>query len=109
MRADHCAGGWPDRRGWLTVESIECSPTTERTATMSTDLTFLLVHGSWHDGSCWSAVAEQLGNVGFPSLTPTLPGHHAAGDRSHVTHDDYVRTVVAALDAAPSPVVLVGH
>jgi pimeloyl-ACP methyl ester carboxylesterase len=76
---------------------------------MNTDLTFLLVHGSWHDGSCWSAVAEQLGNAGFPSLTPTLPGHHAAGDRSRVTHDDYVRTVVAALDAAPGPVALVGH
>jgi pimeloyl-ACP methyl ester carboxylesterase len=61
------------------------------------------------NGSCWLAVAEQLGNAGFPSPTPTLPGHHAAGDRSHVTHDCYVRTVVAALDAAPGPVVLVGH
>jgi pimeloyl-ACP methyl ester carboxylesterase len=82
---------------------------TERTATMNTDLTFLLVHGSWHDGSCWSAVAEELSSAGFPSLTPTLPGHYADGDRSRVTHDDYVRTVVAALDAAPGPVVLVGH
>jgi pimeloyl-ACP methyl ester carboxylesterase len=76
---------------------------------MSTDLTFLLVHGSWHDGSCWSAVAEQLGAAGFAWLAPTLPGHHAAGDRSHVTHDDYVGTVVAALDATTGPVVLVGH
>src|SRR5215467_1799439 len=106
MRANRSAGGWPDRRGCLTVESIERSPATERIATMSTDLTFLLVHGSWHDGSCWAAVAEQLGSAGFPSLTPTLPGHHAAGDRSHVTHDDYERTVVAAVDAAPGPVVL---
>lgn len=76
---------------------------------MNADLTFLLVHGSWHDGGCWSAVAEQLSNAGFPSLTPTLPGHDADGDRSRVTHDDYVRTVVAALDSAPGPVVLVGH
>ena len=76
---------------------------------MTTDLTFLLVHGSWHDGSCWAAVAEQLAGAGYPSLAPTLPGHCAAGDRSHVTHDDYVQTVVAALDAAPGQVVLVGH
>ena len=40
---------------------------------MSTDVTFLLVHGSWHDGSCWSAVAEQLNSAGFPSLAPTQP------------------------------------
>ena len=76
---------------------------------MSTDLTFLLVHGSWHDGSCWSAVAERLADAGFASISPTLPGHHAAGERSRVTHDDYVDTVVAALDAAPGEVVLVGH
>jgi len=39
---------------------------------MSTNPTFLLVHGSWHDGSCWSAVAERLNDAGFPTLTPTL-------------------------------------
>jgi pimeloyl-ACP methyl ester carboxylesterase len=76
---------------------------------MATDLTFLLVHGSWHDGGCWSAVAEELRSAGLRALNPTLPGHYADGDRSRVTHDDYVGTVVAALDAAPGPAVLIGH
>jgi len=77
---------------------------------VSTDLTFVLVHGSWHQGTCWSAVASRLADAGFPSLTPTLPGHGTTDDRrGSVTHDDYVASVEAAVEAAPGPVVLVGH
>src|SRR5262249_60565661 len=76
---------------------------------MSTEPTFLLVHGSWHDGGCWSAVAERLSDHGFRSLTPTLAGHGTHDDRGRVTHDDYVSSVLAALDVESSPVVLVGH
>jgi len=76
---------------------------------MRTNSPFLLVHGSWHDGSCWSAVAEYLGDAGFRSLTPTLAGHNSHDDRRGVTHDDYVSSVLAALDAASEPAVLVGH
>jgi pimeloyl-ACP methyl ester carboxylesterase len=76
---------------------------------MSTNPTFLLVHGSWHDGGCWSAVAEHLSVAGFASLTPTLAGHNTRDDRGHVTHDDYVSSVLEALDGASDPVVLVGH
>jgi pimeloyl-ACP methyl ester carboxylesterase len=76
---------------------------------MSTDPTFLLVHGSWHDGGCWSAVAEHLRDAGFPSLTPTLAGHNGDDDRGRVTHDDYVSSVLAEIDATSDSVVLVGH
>src|SRR5262245_47288139 len=76
---------------------------------MSTNPTFLLVHGSWHDGSCWSAVAERLNDAGFPTLTPTLAGHNAHDHRGRVTHDDYVSSVLEALDVESYPVVLVGH
>jgi pimeloyl-ACP methyl ester carboxylesterase len=76
---------------------------------MSTNPTFLLVHGSWHDGSCWSAVAERLNDAGFPTLTPTLTGHNAHGHRGRVTHDDYVSSVLEALDTVLDPVALVGH
>jgi pimeloyl-ACP methyl ester carboxylesterase len=71
--------------------------------------TFLLVHGSWHDGDCWSQVRMHLGAAGHHSLAPTLPGHARDDDRAGVTHDDYVATVVAALDSQVGPVVLVGH
>src|SRR5262249_52424410 len=81
----------------------------ERIPAMSTDPTFLLVHGSWHDGACWSAVAGHLRDAGFRSLTPTLVGHDTDGNRGRVTHDDYVSSVLAELDAVPDAVVLVGH
>ena len=76
---------------------------------MNGDLTFLLVHGSWHVGSCWSAVADHLREAGFPVSTPTLAGHGIDCHRERVTHDDYVRSVVDELDATDGQVVLVGH
>src|SRR5262249_37998576 len=82
---------------------------TVRIPAMSTDPTFLLVHGSWHDGGCWSAVAEHLRDAGFPSLTPTLAGHNGDDDRRRLTRDAYVSSVLEELDAALDAVVLVGH
>ena len=49
--------------------------------TLSTVPTLVLVHGSWHDGSCWSPVQEQLAEAGVRSIAPTLPGHGAGDDR----------------------------
>src|SRR5262249_9740129 len=40
--------------------------------------------------------------------TPTLAGHGVGCDRD-VTHDDYVRSVIAELDRLPGEIVLVGH
>jgi pimeloyl-ACP methyl ester carboxylesterase len=76
---------------------------------MNTDLTFVLVHGSWHNGACWSSVAGHLHDAGIPTLNPTLAGHHGDDDRRAVTHDDYVASVLHALDSVAGPVVLVGH
>jgi pimeloyl-ACP methyl ester carboxylesterase len=72
------------------------------------DLTFVLVHGSWHTGGSWSAVAAHLRDAGFASVSPTLAGH-SPNDTGAVTHDDYTRSVLAALDATEGPVALVGH
>jgi pimeloyl-ACP methyl ester carboxylesterase len=71
--------------------------------------TLILVHGSWHDGSSWSAVQEQLAAVGVRSIAPTLPGHGAGEDRLAVSHRDYVSCVLAEFDAVQGPVALVGH
>ena len=76
---------------------------------MSVRPTFVLVHGSWHDGECWSQVRRHLTAAGHRSVAPTLPGHAPGEDRAVVTHDDYVTAVAAALDPVRGPVVLVGH
>jgi pimeloyl-ACP methyl ester carboxylesterase len=71
--------------------------------------TLILVHGSWHTGSCWSRVQRELTAAGVPSTAPTLTGHGPADDRSRVTHDDYVASVISALDDVSGTAVLVGH
>ncbi|WP_228013029.1 alpha/beta fold hydrolase [Nostoc edaphicum] len=37
--------------------------------------TFVLVHGSWHDGSAWQAVIDQLEAKGHHAFAPTIAGH----------------------------------
>ena len=71
--------------------------------------TVILVHGSWHTGACWSPVQDQLATAGVGSIAPTLPGYGPDDDRLGVTHDDYVAAVIAVLEKAPPPAVLVGH
>lgn len=43
--------------------------------------TFVLVHGAWHGGWCWSRVADRLRRGGHAVFTPTLTG---LGERSHL-------------------------
>lgn len=42
---------------------------------------FVLVHGAWHGGWCYHAVADRLRAAGHPVFTPTLTG---CGERSHL-------------------------
>jgi len=76
---------------------------------MKTAPTFLLVHGSWHDGASWSRVAGYLRDAGCRVEAPTLAGHGADCERSSVSHDDYVRSVVEVLERLDEPAVVVGH
>ncbi|MCX6135082.1 MAG: alpha/beta fold hydrolase [Ignavibacteriales bacterium] len=72
--------------------------------------TFVLIHGAWHGGWCWSKVAQLLRQSGHPVLTPDLPGH--GGDQTpvgEITLKKYADSVVALLDQQPAPVILVGH
>jgi pimeloyl-ACP methyl ester carboxylesterase len=71
--------------------------------------TLVLVHGSWHNGNCWSTVQNELAAAGVESIAPTLAGHGAGDDRLLVTHDDYVRSVTDAQSRVVGPRVLVGH
>ena len=66
-------------------------------------VTFGLVHGAWHGGWCWRALAEELESRGYTSVAPDLAVDDAGAGLS-----EYARTVVDALGAADD-VVLVGH
>lgn len=65
---------------------------------------FVLVHGAWHRGSCWSPLVEQLDTRGASSLAPDLPS-----DRPGQGAQAYADAVLAAIGPDPDPVVLVGH
>ena len=71
---------------------------------------FILIHGAYHGGWCWDAVADQLSKNGHHVQAPDLPGHgRDSGWLSDQTMPDYVDRIVKLLDAAPSKVTLVGH
>jgi len=63
----------------------------------------LLVAGLWLDASAWNDVVPALEAAGHRAVPVTLPN---AGD---ATLDDQVAAAVAAVDAAPEPVMVVGH
>ncbi|MET1004189.1 MAG: alpha/beta hydrolase [Propionibacteriaceae bacterium] len=67
----------------------------------------VLIGGLWLDGSAWDQVVPELEALGHHPVPVTLPGQ---GDgATAATLDDQVATVVAAVDAAASPLVVVGH
>lgn len=71
--------------------------------------TYVLVHGSWHDGDLWAPVADALRAEGHEVHTPTVAGHGQGVDKA-VDHDDCVRSVVDFLaEHDLTDVVLLGH
>ena len=78
--------------------------------------TFVLVHGAWHGGWCWSKVAPLLRRTGAVAYTPTLSG---LGERAHlaglleppqVNLDLHIQDVVRLLEyEGLGDAVLVGH
>lgn len=74
--------------------------------------TYVLVHGAWHGGWCWSRVAERLRNAGHAVFTPTCTG---LGERSHllsrdITLDTFTMDIANVIEAEElRDVILVGH
>lgn len=76
---------------------------------------FVLIHGSWHGGWCFDAVAELLRGEGHTVVAPDLPGMGGnEAELGAVTLDQWAefaaqhcRSMKARLDGAP--VALVGH
>jgi len=60
----------------------------------------VLVHGAWADGSCWSAVIEQLQASGFDVTAPQFPESSLAADVARLRH---------VLDRQNGPVIVAGH
>uniref|UniRef100_UPI003340E63E alpha/beta fold hydrolase n=1 Tax=Castellaniella defragrans TaxID=75697 RepID=UPI003340E63E len=77
-----------------------------------TSATFVLVHGAWHGGWCWSRVSGPLRGQGHRVITPTLTG---LGERSHllsprITLDTFIQDIANVLVWEDlNDVVLVGH
>ena len=70
----------------------------------------VLVPGAWLDGSSWAAVVPDLETAGHRTHALTLPGMEGKeSDRRAVRLADQVAAVVAAIESASAPVLLVGH
>jgi pimeloyl-ACP methyl ester carboxylesterase len=65
---------------------------------------FCLLHGAWHDGSCWDEVAAALRRRGHLAFAPDLPLHDPGAG-----YDARVRPALDALDGVDRDVVVVGH
>jgi pimeloyl-ACP methyl ester carboxylesterase len=65
---------------------------------------FCLVHGAWHEPSCWAPLVERLLARGHEAIAPDLPLHDPQAG-----FDDRVRPARQALEAVAAPLVIVGH
>ena len=66
--------------------------------------TFGLLHGAWHDPSCWEPVTKPLEALGHGTTAPDLPLHDPAAG-----YEQRVRPAIEALEEADGPVVVVAH
>jgi pimeloyl-ACP methyl ester carboxylesterase len=70
---------------------------------------FVLVHGAWHDGSAWNAVAEQLRANGHRAWAPTIAGHGRKVPKN-VTHDECVQSIADFIEGSDlRHFILIGH
>src|SRR5579859_6606826 len=66
--------------------------------------TFCLLHGAWHDGSCWRQLSEELRALGHRTIAPDLPY-----DDPNAGYDERARPALKALEGIRDHVVVVGH
>lgn len=71
--------------------------------------TFVLVHGSWHDGAAWKPVIEHLKSKGNKAFGPTVAGH-GKGVAKNVIHVQSVQSILDFIvENDLNEVVLLGH
>ena len=70
---------------------------------------FVLVHGAWHDGSCWNGTIPHLERRGHKVFAPTIAGH-GKGVAKNVNHAQCTKSVVDyVVERSLEGIVLVGH
>jgi pimeloyl-ACP methyl ester carboxylesterase len=70
----------------------------------------ILIPGFWLDASSWGEIPSMLETAGHRVRALTLPGLESReADRHGIRLRDHVEAVIAAVDEADGPVVLVGH
>ena len=95
-----------------TMTGVAADSISGTAAAQTSARTFVLVHGAWHGGWCWSRVADRLRAGGHRVFTPTQTG---LGERSHllskdITLDTFTNDIAGVIEAEElSDVVLVGH
>src|SRR5262245_7223254 len=102
-----------DRRTFLAASAaVSTSAAMPRMARAATAKTFVLVHGAWHGGWCWSKVAALLRGRGHNAYPPTQTG---LGERAHlwaktITLGRFVTDIVNVVKWEDlKDVILVGH
>jgi pimeloyl-ACP methyl ester carboxylesterase len=66
--------------------------------------TFCLIHGAWHEPSCWDELTPRLEERGHAVVVPDLP----LQDRE-AGFDERIQPALDALEGVDGPLVIVGH
>ena len=66
--------------------------------------TFCLVHGAWHEPSCWDELTPHLMERGHQVVIPDLPLQDPEAG-----FDERIRPALEAIDGVDGPLVIVGH
>jgi len=96
----------------LAIAGLAAGAGSTAAAAQTAGQTFVLVHGAWHGGWCWSRVADRLRAAGHRVFTPTQTG---LGERKHllskdITIDTFSKDIANVIEADElTNVVLVGH
>ena len=66
--------------------------------------TFCLIHGKWHDASCWDLLAARLRAAGHSAVAPDLPY-----EDPQTSHAQRIQPALDAVKGDERRVVVVGH
>jgi pimeloyl-ACP methyl ester carboxylesterase len=66
--------------------------------------TFCLIHGAWHEPSCWDELTPRLKERGHAVVVPDLPLQDPDAG-----FDERIRPALDALEGVDGPLVIVGH
>ena len=71
---------------------------------------YILVHGAWEESRAWEDVSPLLEAQGHSVTAIDLPGHGANMQPiANMTMNNYIDTVIDAIQSLNEPVILVGH